>query len=84
MEEVSFELGFHSLLGLGGVQKLGWEKTFWAEQWVDQPGRAWFGREASNEFHKEHLILIVSCLPRREMVQRLRHQRLGSQAAWAC
>ena len=52
VEEVSFELGFHRLLGLGDVQKLGWEKTFWAEQWVDQPGRAWFGREASNEFRK--------------------------------
>ena len=33
MEEVSFELCFHSLLGLGSMQKLGWEKTFWAEQW---------------------------------------------------
>ena len=52
VEEVSFELGFHRLLGLGDVQKLGWEKTFWAEQWVDQPGCAWFGREASNEFRK--------------------------------
>ena len=37
LEEVSFELGFHRQLRLGGLQKLGWEKTFWAEQ-QGEPG----------------------------------------------
>ena len=52
VEEVSFELGFHRQLRLGGLQKLGWEKTFWAEQQGEPGWVCLVGREACNEFHK--------------------------------
>ena len=54
VEEVSFELGFHRLLGLGDVQKLGWEKTFWvsATQSLIRESttscRGWEARESEN------------------------------------
>lgn len=50
---VSFELGFHRLLGeTGDVQKLGWERpSGQSSRWTSLgvPGLA---REASNEFRK--------------------------------